>query len=368
MFRLYPIHIQAKILYVALLATALLACGGGDNSEPGAILISSTPKGVFSLTPANIPIARTIIEHPAVAGVIIRSFWPTVEAAEGNYDWSYLDAEIERVSAAGKAVSIVVTSGGLKTPQWLLDSGIETFAYVDMNEFHSTFGQEVTIPLFWDPVFLEKKIKLIRAMGSRYTNHPGFVSISAHCANGATDDWNVPASTDDLATWKSIGFSSAKLLTACQSIIDATMEAFPNQSVRTSIGSINRSLDPDTDYVARELVLYANSKYPGRLVVQKHNINVNTPDPLETFDIPETWKMVLDNYPNNAAQLVWYASDTDSCRLNGKLKPCDPEIVLRTVVEIAFHYNLSYIEVYGADVQNQELDTVLNYAASLFGG
>ena len=355
----------------------LIACGGSDSpastSDPDDggdktdTATPATPKGVFSLTPANKQISAKILEHPAVTGVVIRSHWPSIEIADGDYDWSYLDTEIERVTAAGKLASIVVTSGGLQTPQWLLDSGIETFSYLDRNEFHSTFGQEVTIPLFWDPVFLQKKIKLIEEIGNRYTDHARFVSIHAHCANGATDDWNVPASADDLETWETIGFSSEKLLGACKSVIDATMEAFPNQSVRTAIGSIKRSLDPDPDYVVRELLLYANSVYPGRLVVQKHNINVNTPDPLETSDIPETWRIILGNHPNSAAQLLWLASDTSTCRLNGKSTPCDPATVLQTVIEIGFHYNLSYIEVYGADVQNQELDGVLDIAATLFG-
>ena len=79
---------------------------------------------------------------------------------EGMYDWSYFDSEITKVAKAGKKVLLRISSGGKNTPEWVFDAGVQTFSFVDPQT-----NATITVPVWWDPIFLEKKRNFIAAMG-----------------------------------------------------------------------------------------------------------------------------------------------------------------------------------------------------------
>ena len=74
-----------------------------------------------------------------------------------------------------------------------------------------------------------------------------------------SEDWNVPHTTEDIANWFAVGYTSDKLIDAGWQIIDATMAAFPNQYVTLAIGGNGHvgstgNLDPTATYVAASVV------------------------------------------------------------------------------------------------------------------
>ncbi|MDQ3830533.1 MAG: beta-galactosidase, partial [Candidatus Tectomicrobia bacterium] len=230
----------------AALYALLLVVSQGHATEP--------PFGVFSLTPAGKTVKAEILTHPSVAGVSIRTPWPEVELAEGVYDWSYLDQQVARSAAAGKQILLRVVAGGEETPPWVVAAGVQTFTFVDKNRYHATYNQPLTIPVFWDPMFLQHKTQLILAMGQYFAPNPHVVVVSASCANATSDDWHVPHTPADVSNWRAAGYTSEKLIAACQAILDTTMTAFPHQYVLLAVGRNGTTLDPDPDYVARQVV------------------------------------------------------------------------------------------------------------------
>ncbi len=129
---------------------------------------AEVPRGVFSLTPPNKPVNAAILGHPSVGGVSIRSQWQVVEPTEGVYNWSYFDSQITRVMNAGKTDPLLrISAGGQNTPQWVFDAGVQTFSFVDTIRYHDTYGQTLTIPVFWDPI-LEKEEKPYRRYGAAF--------------------------------------------------------------------------------------------------------------------------------------------------------------------------------------------------------
>lgn len=127
------------------------------------------------------------------------------------YDWSYFDREISKVANAGKKVLLRILSGGQNTPQWVFDAGAQTFSFVDLQT-----NTTVTIPVWWDPLFLEKKKNFIVAMGRHFTTHPNIVSVLSSCANATPDDWAVPTSSTDIQNLIALGDTSEKLINACR--------------------------------------------------------------------------------------------------------------------------------------------------------
>ena len=349
--------------FIPWLCSALTALGGAlllvSNAHAAEI-----PYGVFSLTPPNKAVNSSILTNPSVAGVSVRGQWQGVEQVEGRYNWSYFDGQIPRVGKAGKKVLLRIASGGKNTPQWVFDAGVQTFSFVDTNRYHDTYGQTVTIPVFWDSIFLTKKINFIRAMGQHFAANPHIVLVTVSCANATTDDWNVPSQKNDVQNWKAIGYTSDKLVNACKKIIDATKAAFPKQVLTLAVNRSSNKLDPDPDYVARNVVKYANAKYPGRFIVQKNSLSPQIPDP-SLISVLGGWQLIWDNQPDVAGQMLWYVTDDSSCRMNSGVKPCDPVTVLQEAVRLGADYGMSYQEIYQPDILNPALAGVIRYAADV---
>jgi hypothetical protein len=322
------------------------------------------PRGIFSSTPAGDPVPSDVLANPLIEGVTIRAPWPTIELAEGVYDWSYLDTEIARAAAAGKQILLRVPSGGLNTPQWVFDAGVQTFSFVDDNPFHDTYNTTVSIPVFWDPIFLEKKTRFIGAVGERFAAVPAVVLISSSCANATTDDWNVPRTETDVENWLALDYTSAKLIEACTAIIDATMAAFPDRLALMAVGRNGNRLDPDPDYVARSVASSARTAYPDRFVVQKNSLSARTPDPATTTSLG-AWQIVFDSQPDVAGQMLWFVTNDPNCRMNGQVTPCDPATMLEQAVTVGVHYGMQYQEIYQRDILNPGLADVIRYAADV---
>jgi Beta-galactosidase len=317
------------------------------------------PYGVFSLTPPNKPVNAEILTNPSVAGVTIRGNWQNIETSEGVYNWSYFDTQIARVASAGKVILLRIISGGLNTPQWVFDAGVQTFSFVDPKSM-----QTVTIPVFWDPIFLAKKKNFIAAMGRHFAAKPNIVLVSTSCANATTDDWFVPHSNTDVQNWLALGYTSQKLINACNGIVDTAMKAFPNQFALMAVAQNSTKLDPTKDYVARQVVNSALTSYPRRFIAQKNSLSADAPDP-SLLPVLGAWQIIYDNQPNVAGQMLWFVTNDSTCRMDGGVKPCSPVAVLQEAVTIGAQYGMRYQEIYQVDILNPELAGVISYAAGL---
>ena len=139
------------------------------------------PKGIFCMPvrgPNGFP--RQILNDPRIVGLDLGAQWQNIETTEGVYDWSSLDLQLAQAEAHGKEVLLAITSGGINVPDWLLANypAIQTFTFIDTNPYHSTYGQPLTIPVFWDPIFLAKKIALIQAAGAHYASHSSMAVVT----------------------------------------------------------------------------------------------------------------------------------------------------------------------------------------------
>jgi hypothetical protein len=66
-----------------------------------------------------------------------------------------------------------------------------------------------------------------------------------------------------------------------------------------------------------------------------------------------------------AGQMLWYVTDDPTCRMNGKITPCNPLQVLRQAVTIGAHYEMLYQEIYQQDILNPALAGAISDAARL---
>ncbi len=296
-----------------------------------------------------------VYSDPDVDGISVRQNWGELELSEGVFDWSYVDNVISTAELAGKPVLLrIITGGGDialggSCPTWVMNA-VANEALPPLQKFYTfdDFGSSVTIAVFWDPVWLEKKTAMIAALGARYSGRPGVKIVGVSFANANSEDWAVPHTPAEVAAWFAAGYTSEKMLEAGRQIIDAVMAAFPNQYITLAVAGNGPTLDPDPSYVARNAVLNARASWGGRLIVQKNSLSTYTPT---APGMGTAWKLLWDNRPNVAGQMLYWCYGDPTYRVNDGV-PIDPSLALINSVNKGVGYGTNYIEIYRTDVVN----------------
>src|SRR5215469_13338367 len=96
------------------------------------------PKGIVS-TPAieTHGFPDQILNDTRIMGLDIGDQWQDIETTEGVYDWSRIDGQLAQAESHGKQVVLIITSGGINVPDWLLGNypTIQTFTFIDPNPY-----------------------------------------------------------------------------------------------------------------------------------------------------------------------------------------------------------------------------------------
>ncbi len=334
------------------------------SPPPAGAALPPIPRGVYNIANSNIHCPDDVLANPNLTAISVRYAWRDLAPTEGTYDWSFLDEEVANAAAAGKKVMLrIMTQDG--KPDWV------TTAVQHAGGKFFTFtaeGKTATIPVFWDPTYLAKKKAMIAAVGAHFTNNPAVAVVVASFANAGTEEWFVPHTATDINNWFAVGYTSDKLIDAGKQIIDATMTAFPNQYVALAVGTNGHmghstNLDPTGDYVARAAVDAANASWPGRLIVQMNSLSTFIPAAPGSDN--SAWKLLWDNQPNVAGQMIGFCYGDTKYKVNNGV-PIDPAVALKKSITSGVSYGMNYIEVYQADVKN--LPSTISWAQSVLTG
>ena len=158
------------------------------------------------------------------------------------------------------------------------------------------------------------------------------------------------------------GYTTELMVNAGETIIDATMAAFPNQNVVMAIGRGAGDLDPTLDYLSETVVDYATTTY-GRFITTKYSLSATTADPAVDTSLVN-WQVLFDQCPNVAAQMLWNVSGDTTYRMNGGI-PGDKQTILLNAITIGAHYGTQYQEIYEVDLEDPTLSSVIDTANTL---
>jgi hypothetical protein len=349
----HPMHWVG--LAPALVALGALPLRGGISAQA----TSGVPRGVFSLGKAGDPTDPAVFANPSVDGISIRQTWNELEKSKGNFDWSFLDSEVAKAEKSGKAVLVRILSEGPSTPGWVYAEGVQTFTYQDRNPYHDQRVAQFAI--FWDKTYLAEKKRMLQAVGQHLSGNSWVKIIAAVTASSRSGDWHVPHTPADIEHWHAVGYSTEKLFDVCKQIIDVTMESFPNQYVLMSVAP-NGKLDLNPDYLSRLVIEYGRTRYPGRMIFERNSLSAVSPPAVPGR--MKHFKVLWDNRPNIAAQMLWFTYGDPTSRNNGRRAPCDPALTLRKAVDIGAGYGLRFIEIYQRDVIS--LPDAIRYAHEVY--
>jgi len=342
--------IQTIFRVITIVCVALAFLGAS------AIGKAQVPQGVFSITNGGQAPSDDVLNNPDVDGITIRQDWATLEPIEGQFDFTYIDTTLASVAAAKKKALIRILTQSAK-PAWVTtaikNAGGKFFSF-------TTGRKSATIPVFWDPTYLQKKTAMIAALGAHIGSNPTVAIVVASFANASSEDWSVPHTPQYVTEWKNLGYTTDNLIGAGHTIIDATMAAFPNSYVTFAVGGNGTKLDqgyPDpANYVANTVINDERARWPNRLIVQKNDLSTFIP---ASPGVGTIYGIMNASAPDIAGQMLYQCINDSSYRVN-KAIPMDPALELTISINNALGYGEKYIEIYQVDVVN--LHDVIGYA------
>ncbi|HZP44631.1 MAG TPA: beta-galactosidase [Candidatus Binataceae bacterium] len=332
--------------------------------------------GIFALAPPNRPIPEQIYANPNVDGVSIQYIWMAIEPSDGFYNWGPIDDAIRQAQAHNKKVSLNITPA-IFTPQWVYGAGARRFTFLWDKPWGFPPCSTQGFPIPWDETYQAKWTAFVRAVGARYSGNPALVLVKIQGINGQTSELllphtmpggnqygrlvqECPQQNDDNQTWVSAGYRPSKILSAWKNDAATYGQVFPNQHLVIEIGpwgfppidengNLLQGRMADT-HLPMEIVNTGREMFDGRFVVQNDGLNAVWAPPMLTQ---------LATVVPIAFQTAWFVTNDPKCRMNHFQQPCDAQQMMQSTVNRGIESGAKYIEIYGNDVMNPQLQGIL---------
>lgn len=238
------------------------------------------PTGIYALSTGQPPRPPTpaILSQPFVDGWALRMNWRLLEPAEGVYDFRVIDEALAALEPYGKKLTIWVIH--LRAPDYLVNNPkVETYQVF-------TGGGDITTPVPWDPIGLERWAALNQALANHpvldggvpvpLRDHSLFANIPAQVLglNGVRDPFG---RLTTLPSYDRNRFTSGMLAS-----IQPVVEQFPNQFKYVSFFNMVDSIP--TPPLGRHLLetlqqTYFNGSGPPVVGLYQENLACFTPRP-----------------------------------------------------------------------------------------
>jgi hypothetical protein len=174
---------HTAVLTLLLTGSLFTSCGSGStNVVVKPVEIDSTllnPGRGFTSTGNTFNENLGNRVHPLCGVSQQRFYWDQLEPEEGKINYALIDSVLAKSVRNGQMLNFRVMSQNtdMKVPEWALKAGVKS-------------------PFYDNPVFIEKHINLIKALGERYDGNPGvcFVDIGTV---GQWGEWHIDPDAKD---------------------------------------------------------------------------------------------------------------------------------------------------------------------------
>jgi len=322
----------------------------------------SGKKGLYILGSVDIPLHSDNYERAFVSGAAVRVKWETIEPKPDQYNWSFLDSEIETARRYEKNISISI----LSAPSWLKDSlGARVYKYIDKNQYHLSYGDTLTGYITWDSIYIARYIKVIKELSDRY-NAENVISYFNLIASAFSR--NLPDTLyNGSKFYKEFKYNPDTLVSKMKYVLDFYMKYFPNTPLWNSMDYVR--FEPEAtgkpiNYVASEYSKYGIEKYPNRFGVWREDLSACNPS--EAISQSSHWFILKQNPLRNGAQMLWSVQD-GAVRMNQcNSLPSDKISVMDSALSNGKSLGILYFEIYQNDIEDPSLSAVFEkYSAAL---
>ena len=338
-----------------------------EEMEPRAL---PSTLGVYELLTSNQDISRDRnLNNPYVDGFALRYTWNFLEPVRGQYNWSFVDRQINSIPA-GKSFSLSVTAGfgtdhdgtfNVGTPAWVYQAGARPFTFTDPKT-----GSPAQIPLPWDPVFQSVWTDFIGALGAHYSNNPRPSHVKITGVNTDTAETTLPPPpASDLKEWGEVGYTRAGMETAWEGIANAFHTAFPNQPIAfianpggfPTLDSQGNVIGHDSKIID-DLINYGAQTYHSNFIVQNNGLS----DFWVYSKVATAPAGVIRGY-----QMLWFVTNDTTDKMNNGT-PINPATELQNAVNLGVQNGAQFLEIYQDDIHNPALQGVVASAQAQLHG
>jgi hypothetical protein len=341
---------------------------------------SSCPTGISAMiAPPGRTINPAILANPNITMLSVFDPWATVEPTKGSFNWAYIDSVIRLAAANNKTCLIRIATGGGSALQGgaiplhvMSEVGNHTFTFT-VGGLGQKKGQTITIPVFWNPAFITRKIELYQAFIQHINTSTTLTLAEKQCVkilevafcNAVTDDFSFgDDSPSGVQRWLTAGYNTQTMINAAMRIFDSVVPIFPG-FVTNAIGVGSAGLDGDKNTLCDGIQTAANQKYHGKVIFQLNSVNAVMPDcpPPITAHAYELSKIKAQG-GLTAGQMVWSVWGDKTYRANNGVSG-SPDIILMHAYEKAVSYGMKFVETYYIDCEQNNV--ALAYGATIIG-
>ena len=309
--------------------------------------------GLYTLGTADKPTSEPLVNQPFIDGVVIRTKWETIEKYPSQFDWSYIDSEINNAKKYGKKSVIQI----LGNPAWIKDSlDAQVYFYIDQNEYHPTFGDTLFDVVPWDTIYLQRVENLIVTLGTKYSNDTNVVSINAVSGNISR---NLPEKiADGRNFWEAFNYNPDTLIAKLCRMLDVYMAAFPHTPLWSSMDYVSfetKATGKNRNYVCGEYAKYGVAKYSDRFGLWREDISGCTVYPPNAGS---QWAVMNTYLDRTGGQMLWHVQDGPARMNQCGISDTTKAGVMKAALERGRKFGMRYFEIYGVDVKDTSLHNV----------
>lgn len=308
--------------------------------------------GVFIVTDHNAAIQPATYTNPAADGIVIRTFWSKVQPGPDQFDWSFIDSQVQAASASGKKVILVVLPGAF-TPSWALQ-GVQTAQFVVDYGFMQ--GQTVTLPIPWDATYLNRWFAFVHVLGQRYDSNPAVINVPATGPTSISEEMSLPNDPTAVAQWKQLGYTLEKYEGAWQQTLAAYTQSFPTTQISLTFYPGLAIPDASAASATRvDLANFAFNHYGQHMAFQENGLSARKNAPSLGYDL-------VEQYSTKAT--VGFEMGTSATQKPDQMGGSTPAVALQASVNLGLAAGVKFLEIYEKDELNPALQPILAHAHS----
>ena len=307
-------------------------------------------RGVFIVTSHNVAIRPATYTNPAVDGIVVRTFWSSVQPAPDHFDWSFIDSQVQAASASGKKVILVVLPGAF-TPQWALQ-GVQTAPFVV--DYGFVQGTTVTLPMPWDATYLSRWFAFVHALGQRYDSNAAVVNVAAAGPTYISEEMSLPDDPTAVAHWSQLGYTQSKYESAWQQTLAVYTQAFPATPIALTFYPGLPVPDASAKTATRtDLASYAFSHFGRHVTFQENGLSARKAAQSLGYDLVQQY---------SGQTTTGFEMGTSATQKPDQMGAPTAEAALQASVDLGLKAGVNFLEIYEPDELNPALQPILQSA------
>lgn len=224
----------------------------------------------------------------------------------------------------------------------------------------------VKLPVPWDPVYLKLWSTFVRALAARYDRDPTVVGVKVCGINSDTMEQFLPSRNitdctpvaNPNAQWAALGYTPQKIVDTWDTLVAVYRAAFNQTTLVLMTGGHpfpgvddQGRLTPDLDMNMTTRLLF---RFIDTLGTEVGGLQSNGMSASWFWEFPPG----LPPGTHVGCQALWAATGDPQCRMkkpHTPEPPCPPVPIMNQTLARAVRDNMSYFEVYTADILNPDL-------------